>query len=129
VLEPGKEIRVLLVEDDNLVRLGLKLVLNAMTGIKVVGEAQDGLSAIEQSREFQPDLVLLDIWLSKRSYLVRNGSTNRRFIRVLCCSLIRKCHSIYACYTSNDLNSAELPVLSGAWNNNRPPTLVLHKVN
>jgi len=50
-------------------RLGLKLVLNAMTAIKVVGEAENGLTAIEKTSELQPDLVLLDIGLPDLSGL------------------------------------------------------------
>ncbi|CAN5149278.1 hypothetical protein BH10CYA1_BH10CYA1_60130 [soil metagenome] len=57
------KIRVLIVEDDNLVRLGLKLVLNATAEMKIIGEAGSGLAAIEKTRELQPDVVLLDIGL------------------------------------------------------------------
>jgi DNA-binding NarL/FixJ family response regulator len=63
VVEQRYEIRILLVEDDTLVRLGLTLVLNAMTDLKVIGGAEFGRQAIEKTRELQPDIVLLDIGL------------------------------------------------------------------
>jgi DNA-binding NarL/FixJ family response regulator len=54
-------IRVLLVDDDDLMRAGLKAVLSSDAGIDVVGEAGDGRAAVERTRALRPDLVLMDV--------------------------------------------------------------------
>jgi DNA-binding NarL/FixJ family response regulator len=54
-------VRVLLVDDDDLMRAGLKAVLSSDDAVEVVGEAGDGRAAIEQARRAQPDLVLMDV--------------------------------------------------------------------
>jgi DNA-binding NarL/FixJ family response regulator len=54
-------IRVLLVDDQVLVRAGFRLILEAQPDIEVVGEAGDGLQAVEAARRLKPDLVLMDI--------------------------------------------------------------------
>jgi DNA-binding NarL/FixJ family response regulator len=54
-------IRVVLVDDQTLVRSGFRMILKAEPGIEVVGEAADGRQAIEAVRELRPDLVLMDI--------------------------------------------------------------------
>ncbi|MCK2037551.1 response regulator transcription factor [Microbacterium sp. SSW1-49] len=54
-------IRVLLVDDQQLIRLGFRMVLEAEDDIIVVGEASDGREAIAQAGALGPDLVLMDI--------------------------------------------------------------------
>jgi len=54
-------IRVLLVDDQQLIRVGFRLVLEAEADIVVVGEAGDGHEAIAQASELRPDLVLMDV--------------------------------------------------------------------
>ena len=60
-------IKVCLVEDQNLVRQGLRTLLELAGDIEVTGEAQDGEEAIETIRHLKPDVVLLDMYLPKRS--------------------------------------------------------------
>ncbi|MBO8196317.1 response regulator transcription factor [Streptomyces oryzae] len=54
-------IRVLLVDDDALVRAGLRLMLEGAPGIEIVGEAADGSQVLPQVTEHRPHVVLMDI--------------------------------------------------------------------
>jgi DNA-binding NarL/FixJ family response regulator len=54
-------IRVLLVDDEQLVRSGLRMILQSSGDIEVVAEAADGAQAVEQVRLHRPDVVLMDI--------------------------------------------------------------------
>ncbi|MER6216507.1 response regulator [Streptomyces sp. NPDC001272] len=54
-------IRVLIVDDQMMVREGFSVLLNAMEGIEVVGEAVDGRQALAQVAALRPDVVLMDI--------------------------------------------------------------------
>jgi DNA-binding NarL/FixJ family response regulator len=55
------DIRVLLVDDQQLIRLGFRMVLEAAPGVTVVGEAADGEAALEQVAALRPDVVLMDV--------------------------------------------------------------------
>jgi DNA-binding NarL/FixJ family response regulator len=54
-------IRILLVDDQALVRAGFRMILDAEPEMEVVGEASDGREAIDQVRALRPDVVLMDI--------------------------------------------------------------------
>jgi DNA-binding NarL/FixJ family response regulator len=54
-------VRVLLVDDQPLLRTGFRMILEAEPDICVVGEAGDGVQALEQARAVRPDVVLMDI--------------------------------------------------------------------
>jgi DNA-binding NarL/FixJ family response regulator len=55
------EIRVLLVDDQDLLRSGIRIILESEPGIVVVGEARDGHGALERIRQVSPDVVCLDV--------------------------------------------------------------------
>jgi DNA-binding NarL/FixJ family response regulator len=54
-------IKVLVIDDQELVRTGFALILEAEPDIEVVGEAGDGRAALEQARRLEPDVVLMDV--------------------------------------------------------------------
>ena len=54
-------VRVLLVDDDDLMRAGLRAVLSSDGSVEVVGEAIDGRDAVGRVRRLQPDVVLMDV--------------------------------------------------------------------
>lgn len=56
-------INVLLVEDHELYRMGLSMVLEKAEGINLVSEAADGIDGIKKAREYAPDIILMDIGL------------------------------------------------------------------
>ncbi len=56
-----KVIRVLLVDDEPLVRSGLRAIVGSEPDITVVGEAGDGAAAVSQARRTHPDIVLMDV--------------------------------------------------------------------
>jgi len=61
VPEPSSPIKVLIVDDEALIRAGLRALLQAADGFAVVGEAASGVEAVRQSRRHAPDVVLMDI--------------------------------------------------------------------
>ena len=59
--EAQQPIRVVVADDQELVRTGLAMILGAQEGIEVVGEAVDGPSAVERVQQVRPDVLLVDI--------------------------------------------------------------------
>ncbi|AFY34454.1 response regulator transcription factor [Calothrix sp. PCC 7507] len=68
-------IRILLVDDQTLIRDGIKVMLNLEPDLEVVGTADNGEKAIEQATVLQPDLVLMDVQMP-----VMDGKTATRII-------------------------------------------------
>ena len=60
-------IRILLVEDQTLMRQGLKTILDLEPGLKVVGEAGDGEMGVRLALELRPDIILMDVQLPGQS--------------------------------------------------------------
>jgi DNA-binding NarL/FixJ family response regulator len=69
----GEKIRILLVEDHETVRVGVKLILSAQADMDVVGEAGDGREAIARAQELSPDLVVMDVSMPGMSGLKATG--------------------------------------------------------
>src|ERR1700733_13732196 len=58
-----KAIRVLLADDHQLVREGIRALLQSIVGVDVIGEAADGQDAIRLAKELRPDVILMDIMM------------------------------------------------------------------
>ena len=62
-----RPLRLLIVDDQPLIRRGLAMMLAAEAGIEVVGQAADGLDAIEQALASRPDVVVMDLQMPRAS--------------------------------------------------------------
>ena len=78
-------VTILVVDDHHVVRRGLRTVLETEPGFSVVGEAADGLEALEMVERLQPDVVIVDIMLPSLNGLelirrVRQGTSHTRMV-------------------------------------------------
>jgi DNA-binding NarL/FixJ family response regulator len=82
-------IRVLLADDHKLVRGGLSALVQAIGGIEVVAEANDGREAIQLCETFQPDIILMDIAMSGMNGLEATARIKKEFpqVRVIILSM------------------------------------------
>ena len=64
-----KKIRILVVDDENVVREGFVAILRLQPDMQVVGEAFDGLQAVQMARKTKPDVVLLDLVMPQQDGL------------------------------------------------------------
>ena len=63
----ARPIRVLIVDNHTTARQGIRRILDGQPDMQVVGEAADGLAAIEQTGQLHPDVVLLDLQMPRLS--------------------------------------------------------------
>ncbi len=79
-------VRVLIVDDQALVRTGFRMILEAETDIEVVGEAPDGAQAIEEALRLEPDVVLMDVRMPELDgieatrRLLSNGASSTKVV-------------------------------------------------
>jgi DNA-binding NarL/FixJ family response regulator len=78
--------RILIVDDQSLVRAGFRLILESQTDFEVVGEGQDGTEAVSLTRRHHPDVLLMDIrmprldGLEATRQILENGSSQCRIV-------------------------------------------------
>ena len=70
-------IKVLLIDDDALVRAGLRTILSSAEDLEVVGEADDGARAAAAVREHRPDVVLMDIRMAEMDGITATAALRR----------------------------------------------------
>ncbi len=79
---PPRKIRVLLVDDHIVVRMGLAFALGNQPDMEVVGQAEDGDEAVELYRKHRPDVVTLDLRMPKRSGIEVIAALRKEFSRI-----------------------------------------------
>jgi DNA-binding NarL/FixJ family response regulator len=70
-------VRVLLVDDDALVRAGLRMILSSADDLEVVAEADDGVRAVAAVRQHRPDVVLMDIRMPEMDGITATTALSR----------------------------------------------------
>jgi DNA-binding NarL/FixJ family response regulator len=74
-----EKIKVLIADDHRVVREGLAAILKTKEDIQVVGEAQDGMEAVEKTRALLPDVVLMDVSMPRMSGVEATRQIKREF--------------------------------------------------
>jgi DNA-binding NarL/FixJ family response regulator len=72
-------IQILLVDDQHIIRQGLKSMLESNADMQVIGEVENGQQAIEQIAQLQPDLVLMDIRMPIMDGVAATGAIAKQF--------------------------------------------------
>jgi two-component system, NarL family, response regulator LiaR len=65
----AEDIRILIADDHGVVREGLRALIRSEPGMSLIGEAEDGIQAIDLARSLQPDVLLLDMMMPGKSGL------------------------------------------------------------
>ena len=81
--------RILLAEDHNTVREGIKMLVNAQPDMEVIGEAADGRAAIAKTRELFPDLLVMDISMPELNGLKATEKLRQEFPELKILTLTR----------------------------------------
>ncbi len=114
---PAPPIRVLIVDDHRLFRVGLRALLATVDDVEVVGEAADGVTAVEAALRLHPDLVLMDLHMPGGSGLdaMRQLSGTGLGINLLVLTMLDDDESVFAAlraggrgYVLKDADSDEL---------------------
>lgn len=75
---PSEEIRLLIADDQPLIRRALSMTLSVEPGIRVVGQAADGVEAMEMAAQLQPDIVIMDLQMPRASGVVATREITAR---------------------------------------------------
>ena len=92
-----ERIKVLIADDHRVVREGLAAILKSKENIVVIGEAQDGQEAVEQTRSLLPDVILMDVSMRRMSGVEATRQIKREFphIGVIALTMYDEQHYIF----------------------------------
>jgi NarL family two-component system response regulator LiaR len=81
----AESIRVLIVDDHDIVREGQRALINTEPGMEVIGEARNGIEAVELAEKLQPDVILLDLHMPKKDGIaaseeIKKGNPEARIL-------------------------------------------------
>lgn len=79
MVQKAETVRVLLVDDHSLIRAGIRLLLDSVEGVEVVGEAGDGREALEKIGSLDVDIALMDIGMPNMNGLEAAGRVAREY--------------------------------------------------
>jgi len=79
----GDPIKVLVVDDHNMVRMGLVTYLSVEEGIEVVGEACNGEEAIDKAKETMPDVILMDLLMEKMNGIEATKVLSKTNVKII----------------------------------------------
>lgn len=90
-------INLMIADDHTIVRDGLKMILESKGDIKVIAEAEDGLQAFQKAREFNPDVILMDIAMKNMNGIeaTRRIIEDNRDIKIVILSIQSSAEDIY----------------------------------
>jgi DNA-binding NarL/FixJ family response regulator len=99
--EPGRgerPVRILMVDDHELFRKGVRALVSTHREIEVVGEAADGVAAVEQTRRLAPDLVLMDLQMPGGSGLaaIRAITIEQPGVNIMVVTMFEDDESVFA---------------------------------
>jgi DNA-binding NarL/FixJ family response regulator len=88
-MRPTKKTRILLADDHSVVRSGFRALLSAQPDLEVIGEAADGLDAVEKAIALQPDIVVMDVTMPNLNGIeaTRRVTQEASRVRVLALSM------------------------------------------
>jgi two-component system, NarL family, response regulator NreC len=113
----NREIQILLVDDHAIVRQGLRVLLESEVNFKVIGEAGNGLEALEMVKKVRPDVVILDVMMPNLNGLevTRQLSKQFHFTKIIILSMyddegfvLEALDNGAAGYVLKDSNSSDL---------------------
>ena len=93
--------RVILADDQAMIRAGISMLLDAEDGIEVVGTAENGLEAVELARQEKPDLVIMDVrmpvmdGIEATRRIVHENSENTSMVKVLVLTTFDEDDAVY----------------------------------
>ena len=74
----AENVRVLIVDDHDIVREGQRALINTEPGMEVIGEAKNGIEAIELADKLQPDVILMDLHMPKKDGIEASEEIKKR---------------------------------------------------
>jgi len=113
----SENIRVLVVDDHNVVRDGLIALLSAEPGMEIVGFGSDGIEAVELARELNPDVILLDLVMPRKDGVqaIQEIKLENPNARILVLTSFAENHQVFSAiksgaigYLMKDTSSEEL---------------------